>query len=105
MLFRSASTVLSYLRDFKNEKLRAHKNQLEAVSISASASKSEKAKALKEIEKVNKIITELETYERDILYPLATKQVEIDLDDGVKVNYPKFGAALKKIPGLSGDSQ
>jgi type II restriction/modification system DNA methylase subunit YeeA len=98
----TASTVLSYLRDFKNEKLRAHKNQLEAVSISASASKSEKAKALKEIEKVNKIITELETYERDILYPLATKQVEIDLDDGVKVNYPKFGATLKKIPGLSG---
>jgi type II restriction/modification system DNA methylase subunit YeeA len=97
----TASTVLSYLRDFKNEKLRAHKHQLEAVSISASASKSEKAKALKEIEKVNKIITELETYERDILYPLATKQVEIDPDDGVKTNYPKFGAALKKIPGLS----
>jgi type II restriction/modification system DNA methylase subunit YeeA len=101
----TASTVLSYLRDFKNEKLRAHKHQLEAVSISASASKSEKAKALKEIEKVNKIITELDAYERDILYPLAIKQVEIDLDDGVKVNYPKFGTALKKIPGLSGDSQ
>jgi type II restriction/modification system DNA methylase subunit YeeA len=97
----TASTVLSYLRDFKNEKLRAHKNQLEAVSISASASKSEKTRALKEIEKVNKIITELDAYERDILYPLATKQVEIDLDDGVKVNYPKFGAALKKIPGLT----
>ena len=26
--------------------------------------------------------------------------IAIDLDDGVKVNYPKFGAALKKIPGL-----
>jgi hypothetical protein len=26
--------------------------------------------------------------------------VEIDLDDGVKVNYPKLGAALKKIVGL-----
>jgi type II restriction/modification system DNA methylase subunit YeeA len=101
----TASTVLSYLRDFKNEKLRAHKHQLEAVSISASASKSEKTKALKEIEKVNKLITELDAYERDILYPLATKQVEIDLDEGVKVNYPNFGTALKKIPGLSGDSQ
>ena len=31
---------------------------------------------------------------------LATEQVEIDLDDGVKANYPKLGAALKKIPGL-----
>ena len=26
---------------------------------------------------------------------------EIDLDDGVKLNYPKFGTALKKIAGLS----
>ena len=25
---------------------------------------------------------------------------EIDLDDGVKVNYPKFDGALKKITGL-----
>lgn len=33
-------------------------------------------------------------------YPLAAKQVAIGLDDGVKVNYLKFGAALKKIPGL-----
>ena len=46
------------------------------------------------------MIAELEEYERDVLYPLATEQVEIDLDDGVKVNYPKFGAALKKIVGL-----
>ena len=47
------------------------------------------------------MISELEEYEREVLYPLATEQVEIDLDDGVKVNYPKFGSALKKITGLS----
>ena len=46
------------------------------------------------------MIAEMEEYEREVLYPLATRQVEIDLDDGVKVNYPKLGAALKKIPGL-----
>lgn len=28
------------------------------------------------------------------------KKIAIDLDDGVKVNYVKFGTALKKIPGL-----
>ena len=56
--------------------------------------------ALKEIEKVSKLLSELDEYERDILYPLATEQLEIDLDDGVKVNYPKFGTALKKISGL-----
>ena len=35
------------------------------------------------------MITELEEYERDVLYPLATKRMKIDLDDGVKVNYGK----------------
>jgi hypothetical protein len=47
------------------------------------------------------MIDELDVYEREVLYPLATEQVEIDLDDGVKVNYQKFGEALKKIPGLA----
>ncbi len=88
-----------YLREFRT-KLTAHKNHLEAVSISASASQAEKTKALKEIEKITKMIAEMEAYEREVLYPLATEQVEIDLDDGVKVNYPKFGAALKKIVGM-----
>ncbi|MFK4752745.1 BREX-1 system adenine-specific DNA-methyltransferase PglX [Oceanobacter antarcticus] len=97
----TVGTVLEYLRDFKDEKLQARKNHLEAVSISAGASQGDKTKALKEIEKINKILVELDDYERDVLYPLATEQVEIDLDDGVKANYPKFGEALKKIPGLS----
>ena len=35
-----------------------------------------------------------------MLFPLATQKIGIDLDDGVKVNYPKFGAALKAIKGL-----
>lgn len=97
----TVSVVLNdYLREFR-AKLTAHKNRLEAVSISVSASQSERTKALKEIEKTGKMIIELEEYERDVLYPLATKQVVIDLDDGVKVNYPKFGSALKFIKGLT----
>lgn len=91
-----------YLREYKN-KLTAHRSQLEAVSISASASQGEKTKALKEIERLGGIIDELDVYEREILYPLATQRLEIDLDDGVKANYPKFGEALKPIKGLSKD--
>lgn len=33
--------------------------------------------------------------------PFATQNLAIDLDDGVKVNYLKFGEALKTIPGLA----
>jgi len=96
----TVSVVLNgYLREFRT-KLLSRKSQLEAVSISASASPGEKTKALKEIDSLRKMIEELESYERDVLYPLATEQIAIDLDDGVKVNYQKFGPALKKIPGL-----
>jgi len=61
----------------------------------------EKTQALKEIDRLTKTLAELKTYEDDILYPLATERLEIDLDDGVKVNYPKFGRALKTVRGLS----
>ncbi|MBK7364912.1 MAG: BREX-1 system adenine-specific DNA-methyltransferase PglX [Nitrosomonas sp.] len=96
----TVSVVLNdYLREFRT-KLSAEKNRLEAISISASATQAEKTKALKDVEKLTKMIAEMEEYEREVIYPLATEQVKIDLDDGVKVNYPKFGSALKKIPGL-----
>jgi hypothetical protein len=99
----TASIVLNdYLREYR-AKLTAHKTHLESVSIDQNATQSEKTKALKTIENLRKIIDELEKYERDILYPLASQQLAIDLDDGVKVNYVKFGAALKKIAGLDAD--
>jgi len=96
----TASVVLNdYLREFRT-KLIARREHLDAVSISAGASQGEKTRALKEIESLRKVLDELDAYERENLYPLATRQLAIDLDDGVKVNYLKFGAALKKIPGL-----
>jgi type II restriction/modification system DNA methylase subunit YeeA len=98
----TVSIVLNnYLREFRT-KISAKKDNLEDISSSPSSSQKDKTKAIKEIEKLKKVISELEDYERDILYPLATQQIEIDLDDGVKVNYNKFGKALKKIPGLTG---
>jgi len=97
----TVSVVLNdYLREFRT-KLGARKTHLEQVSISGSASQAEKTKALKEIESFKKMIAELEDYEREVIYPLAAKQVEINLDDGVVVNYNKFGNALKKVAGLN----
>ncbi|MCB0053932.1 MAG: hypothetical protein KDE24_30795, partial [Caldilinea sp.] len=97
----TVSVVLNeYLRDFQN-KLAAHRSHLERVSVSAAAMPRDKTAALKEIDKVEKAIAELAEYEREVLYPLATQQVAIDLDDGVKVNYNKFGKALRKVKSLS----
>jgi type II restriction/modification system DNA methylase subunit YeeA len=96
----TVSVILNdYLRKFINM-LEGEKERSEATSIKSDAPGSEKTKALKEIESIKKMIKELKEYEKDVLYPLATEKIEIDLDDGVKVNYSKFGSALKKIVGL-----
>lgn len=96
----TVSVILNdYLREFRT-KLSARKDHLEQLSINQNASSADKTKSLKELETLKKMLIELDEYERDVLYPLATQQIEIDLDDGVKVNYLKFGSALKKIPGL-----
>ena len=96
----TVSVVLRYLRDYR-EKLATEKERQAAISINPASSQGDKTRALKETDRLAKVLAELEDYERDVLYPLATRQVQIDLDDGVKVNYLKFGAALKKIPGLA----
>jgi hypothetical protein len=96
----TVSVVLNdYLREFRT-KLAARKAHLDTLGINPNATQAEKTRALKDIEGIRKTLDELDAYERDTLYPLAMRQLDIDLDDGVKVNYLKFGGALKKIPGL-----
>lgn len=90
----------NYLREFRT-KLVARKESLEQIEINASASQRDKTQAIKTIAKIKKVLNEINDYEHDVLYPLAGEKVEIDLDDGVKHNYPLFGKALKKVPGLS----
>ena len=96
----TVSIVLNeYLREFR-AKLEARKSSYEQVNISSSSSQKDKTQAIKMIDKINKAIDEVNDYERDVLFPLAGERIEIDLDDGVKHNYPLFGKALKKITGL-----
>lgn len=84
----TVSTVLNeYLREFQ-------------AKLKAALEHAERSNDAKEADRLRKVLLELDEYEHDVLYPLASQNISIDLDDGVKVNYPKFGAALKKIPGL-----
>jgi hypothetical protein len=95
----TVSTVLNeYLREFK-AKLSSTLQQQERLAAGGGTPR-QQAAAQKEADRIRKMLLELDEYEHDVLYPLASQQIEIDLDDGVRVNYPKFGAALKKIPGL-----
>jgi hypothetical protein len=88
-----------YLREFIS-KLEGERGRLEKLSDDPSASQGQRTKALKDMALIAKQIDELNEWERDVVFPLAQAKIEIDLDDGVKANYPKFGEALKKIPGL-----
>lgn len=85
----------NYLREYRGKLEQSIHNDKQI--LTGSASDKDKSKAQKEIEIAQKIVNEVTDYERDILYPLATERKEIDLDDGVKVNYLKFGKALKDI--------
>ncbi|MCK0438159.1 BREX-1 system adenine-specific DNA-methyltransferase PglX [Gordonia alkaliphila] len=91
----TVSTVLNeYLREYEN-KLQKALERAEAAAAGGSSAKDQK-----EADRLRKVLAELRDYEHDVLYPLATRQIDIDLDDGVKVNYPKFYPAVKKIAGL-----
>ena len=60
------------------------------------AAASEKVKLNKQLSKIKDQELELHQYEEKI-HHLADQMIMIDLDDGVKVNYAKFGDVLAKI--------
>lgn len=100
----TVSTVLNeYLREF-TAKLTSSLQQQERLAAGGGTPR-QQAAAQKEADRLRKVLLELEEYEHDVLYPLASRQLGIDLDDGVKANYPKFGTALKKIPGLEANDE
>jgi hypothetical protein len=88
-----------YLRAYLS-KLEAERARLDQLADDASATQAQRTKALKDASAIAKQLDELNEWEREVVFPLAQQKIEIDLDDGVKANYPKFGQALKKIPGL-----
>lgn len=58
-------------------------------TIDNASSASEKSKATKAITKYMKQLAEMKIYDEAIAH-IANKRIEIDLDDGVKLNYEKF---------------
>lgn len=58
-------------------------------TIDNASSVSEKSKATKAVTKYTKQLAEMKIYDEAIAH-IANKRIEIDLDDGVKVNYEKF---------------
>ena len=88
-----------YLREYI-EKLENNIENLQRITDDESNSNIDRTKATKEIVKSNKTLDEIMQFDRDSLTRFAQDGIEIDLDDGVKVNYCKFKDVLYPISGL-----
>lgn len=93
----TVSTVLNeYLREYR-AKLEIALQQAEEAAVGGAS-----AKEQKEADRMRKVLAELRDYEHDILYPLDIQRMDVDLDDGVLVNYLRFGPAFRDC-GLEKD--
>lgn len=98
-MHRYDKTTLSRMRtDYLHEvqiRLDAEKKNLLDVVEGDSTTK-EISSAKKELKSLDKKIDELKAYD-ELLHHMADMQIEINLDDGVKVNYEKFKGLVAKI--------
>ena len=79
--------------DSRIERLRLQQNEAETAE----------AKLIgKEIDSLTKQLTELRSFD-DQLKHYADMKIQLDLDDGVKVNYGKFGTLLAEVKAITGD--
>jgi len=83
-----------YLHDVQ-QRLETRKIDLDQI-LNSDASTTELNKARKEMKTVEKQLAELIAYDEKLRH-MADQQIEIDLDDGFKVNYPKFKGLVEKV--------
>lgn len=98
-MHRYDKTTLSRIRtDYLHEyqiRLDAEKKDLLSI-IDGDYSTKEISNAKKELKILDKKIEELKEYD-ELLHHMADMQIEIDLDEGVAVNYEKFKGLVAKI--------
>lgn len=97
-LHRYQRDLLARMRtDYVHEQQERYRTQLSHLDDALEhASGADKVRLTKQQKKLQDQSRELQTYEEKI-HHLADQNIELDLDDGVKVNYAKFGDVLAKI--------
>lgn len=97
-MHRYQSDLLARVRtEYVHQQQDRYRTQIEfAENELATAEKGARVKLDKRIKKLGDHLTEATAFEEK-LHHLADQMIEIDLDDGVKVNYAKFQDVLAKI--------
>jgi hypothetical protein len=104
-LHRYRSDIISRLL---NDYLRDYVRKLEAARGNAIVTKSDERLAVsirtdadKNIQRYEAALLDCREYATNILQPLAARKLELDLDDGVLVNYNKMGKAVEMITNMN----
>jgi type II restriction/modification system DNA methylase subunit YeeA len=84
-------------------KLNTYANKLEQ-DIDASTSTAEKKALEKQLATLHNQQAELATFDEKLRHH-ADLRISLDLDDGVKVNYGKFGDLLAEVKAVTGDKE
>ena len=97
-MHRYQSDLLARVRtDYVHQQQERYRAQVSyAEDALATAEKGNRVKLEKRISKLNDQLREASEFEEKV-HHLADQMIEIDLDDGVKVNYAKFQDVLAKI--------
>ncbi len=74
-----------------------------ADDIEAASSSAQAKRLQKERDKLTKQLDELRRYDEQLRH-YADQRIALDLDDGVKVNYGKFGDLLAEVKAVTGKS-
>lgn len=90
-------TVARVRTDYVHELQERLRTQLTGAQKTAETGEGrQRANAAKRVQKLEKQLNEVNQYE-EIVHHYADMRLEIDLDDGVKVNYARFAELLTKI--------
>lgn len=91
------TTVATVRTDYVHELQERYRTQLSMLGEQMeSAAPSDRVKLKKRHEKLTAQLDEINKYEEKV-HHLADQMIDIDLDDGVKINYAKFQDILEKI--------
>lgn len=101
-LHRYTPATLGVIREnYANQMTDKQQARLETIEHALpTASKAEATKLSKERDQLATQRREIRDWITNKLFPLSTAEVKLDLDDGVKQNYPKLQGVLRKVTGL-----
>lgn len=90
-------TIARMRTDYVFEQQERYRTLLDSLSMDYdTATGADRTKISKQITKIKDQLIEISAFEEKV-HHLADQMIDIDLDDGVKVNYSKFGDILAKI--------